>query len=307
VQGEAHRPSEEEAGLKRIVFGVVPMKLTVSTPIELKPGESVLLLSPGKDDDVAGSVGDLLRRHYGVDPIPLRFMKGNVEQGEEGCDILTDEGSIGVSERISGLAPLAGMVITLPSRGPGKLQSMADVARLLRGLVLPIQALLKSPAGKFLVLIHAREDAGTLNGLLVEGILGMLLSAAQEHSSVLFRTLEIGRDTDLGAALSAALDRGYAAVEMMHRDGGVFTSEGHVAPSAFGHISRLDLRPGDVLVMSGGATGIGAHLARSLVPFKPRLVFLGRTSLDQVTPKTSEIARTLADLHSAVGHVGESI
>ena len=28
--------------------------------------------------------------------------------------------------------------------------------------------------------------------------------------------------------------------------------------------------------MSGGATGISAHLARCLVPFTPRLVFLGQ-------------------------------
>ena len=50
--------------------------------------------------------------------------------------------------------------------------------------------------------------------------------------------------------------------------------------------------------MSGGATGISAHLARSLVPFMPRLVFLGRTSLDSGINRASEIARNLADLHS---------
>ena len=106
-------------------------------------------------------------------------------------------------------------------------------------------------------------------------------------------------------------------VEMIHRDGRVFTSEGRVAPSVFRDPSSLELSPGDVVVMSGGATGISAHLARSLVPFKPRLVFLGRTSLDpgvnSVKPRpahtpsesfafedrASEITRTLADLHSS--------
>ena len=79
----------------------------------------------------------------------------------------------------------------------------------------------------------------------------------------------------------------------------------------------MNLSPGDVVVMSGGATGISAHLARSLVPFMPRLVFLGRTSLDSnvdlakprpghlpseafaAGPRASEIARTLADLHAS--------
>ena len=98
-------------------------------------------------------------------------------------------------------------------------------------------------------------------------MLGLFLSAAQEYSSVQFRTLEIEQDTDLRVALHGALDRGYTAVEIIHRDGSVFTSEGHVAPSVFGDASSMILNPGDVVVMSGGATGISAHLARSLVPF----------------------------------------
>ena len=316
AQGETRRALDDEAALKRLVFGVVPMEHSAPVPLEMKPGESVLLFSPGKDDDIAGNAGDILRRDYGVDTIPLPFMKGKPRQGEEG-GVLTDEGAAKVSERISGLAPLAGMVITLPRKGPGRLRDMVDVSRLLRGFVLPLKAFLESPAGRFVVLIHDRENHETLSGLLVEGILGMFLSAAQEHPSVLFRTLEIGRETDLRAALSGALDRGYAAVEMIHRDGSVFTSEGHVAPSVFGPASSVNLSAGDVLVISGGATGISAALARSLVPFRPRLIFLGRTPLDQggdsgkprpgssspeadaPDSRSSEIARNLADLRSA--------
>ena len=186
-----------------------------------------------------------------------------------------------------------------------------------RGLFLLLKAFLQSPAKKFVVLIHSREDTETLGRLLAEGMLGLFLSAAQEHPSVQFRTLEIDRDTDLRVALRGALDRGYPVVEIIHRDGRIFTSEGHLAPSVFGDSSSLNLSPGDVVVMSGGATGISAHLARSLVPFTPRLVFLGRTPLDPgidpakprperssseaftSDPRASEIARTLADLHSS--------
>ena len=88
--------------------------------MELSPGESVLLLSPDRDDAIAGRAGDILRRDYGVDTIPMRFMQGALGPGEEGHDILTDEGSGRVAERISGLASLAGMVITLPQGGSGK-------------------------------------------------------------------------------------------------------------------------------------------------------------------------------------------
>jgi hypothetical protein len=166
------------------------------------------------------------------------------------------------------------------------------------------------------MLIHSREDTETPVHLAAEGMTGLFLSAAQEYPAVLFRTLKIGRSTDIRAALRDALDSGYTTVEMAHRDGRVFTSEGHVAPSLFSDFSSLDLNPGDVVVMSGGATGIGSHPARSLMPFKPRLVFLGRTLLDpcmNVTPlpmhptsapfvfedRALEITRTLTDLHAS--------
>jgi NAD(P)-dependent dehydrogenase (short-subunit alcohol dehydrogenase family) len=153
--------------------------------------------------------------------------------------------------------------------------------------------------------------------LLTEGLLGLFLSAAQEHPKVQFRTLEIDRDTDLPLALRAALDRGCAVVELIHREGKVFTSQGHLAPAVFGESPSLKLNPGDVVLMSGGATGISAHLARSLAPFAPRLVFLGRTQPDPCAhplephpePSSSasapdksrarEIAQNLADLHAS--------
>ena len=209
------------------------------------------------------------------------------------------------------------MVITLPPGGSARLKDTAEAARLLRGLFLVLKAFLQSPAKKFVVLIHSREDTETLGGLPAEGMLGLFLCAAQEYPSVQFRTLAIGPDTDLRAAFGGALDRGYPVVEMMHRDGRVFTSEGRVAPSVFNGPASLHLSPGDVIVMSGGAAGITAHLARSLAPFRPRLVFLGRTPLNPgINPgqpgskpapaetftadnRAVEMAQTLADLHAA--------
>ena len=317
VQDETLKPLQDEASLKRLVFKSVPMELSASAPIKLSQGESLLFLSPDRDDKITKNVGDIFRQDYGVETIPLLFMQTKGTE-QEGYDILTDEGSCKVSERISSLASLAGMVITLPEGWSIKLKGIADVSRLLRGLFLPLKAFLQSPAKKFVVLIHSREDAETLGRLPAEGMLGMFLSAAQEYSSVLFRTLEIDRDTDLRAALCGALDRGYnTAVEMIHCDGKVFTSEGHIAPSIFRNISSLNLNPGDIVVMSGGASGISAHLARGLVPFMPRIVFLGRTPIDTAnnSAKTAsgrllsevntfghralEIAQTLADLHSS--------
>ena len=316
VHNEILKSSEDTAGLKRLVFTSVAAELSASVPMRLSQGDAVLCLSPDRDDVLVKNVGDIFRRDYGADALPLLCMQAQ-GFGEEGYDILTDEGSRKVSERISSLASLAGMVITLPPGWSKRLRNTAEVSRFLRGLLLPLQTFLQSPAKKIVLLVHCREDAETLGRLLAEGLLGIFLSAAQEYSSVQFRTLEIEKKTDLRAALCDALDRGYPMVQMAHRDGRVFTLEGRIAPLIFRDLSRLDLRPGDVVVMSGGATGIGAHLARSLAPFQPRIVFLGRTSLDPgmnaVKPRSMpplsassahrdrslEIARTLADLHAA--------
>ncbi len=310
-------PSADEARLKRLVFNLAPVEPAASIPVDLSPGEAVLLLSPNPDDALAKSAGDLLRKDYGVDTFSLPFMPEHLGPGEEGHDIPTAAGFTGTAEKISGLGSLAGLVITLPDGGSERFAGMADVSRQLTGLFQLLKAFLQSPTGKFVVLIHAREETDALGRLLTEGLLGLFLSAAQEHPAVRFRTLEIDRDTDLPLALRAALDKGCAVVEFIHREGGILTSQGHLAPAVFGDPPTRTLNPGDVVVMSGGATGIGAHLARALAPFAPRLVFLGRTRLDpsahprephcEPSPSASaagksracEIARTLADLHAS--------
>jgi malonyl CoA-acyl carrier protein transacylase len=317
VRDEILKSSEDEASLKRLVFNHATVELAASVPMELNPGESILLLSPDRDDGIAESAGDILRLDHGVNTFSMPFMQTNFDPRKEGHDIRTDEGASRAVDRITGLPPLSGMVITLSQGGSGRLRSMADVSRLLRGLFLLLKTFLQSPAKKFVVLIHSREEAETLGRLLAEGMLGLFLSAAQEYPSVQFRTLEIDRDTDLRVALRGALDRGCTVVEIIHRDERFFTSEGHIAPSVFGDSPSLNLSPGGVVVISGGATGISAHLARCLVPFTPRLVLLGRTPLDPgvnptkpylehssseafpADPRASEIARTLADLRSS--------
>jgi malonyl CoA-acyl carrier protein transacylase len=297
VRDEALKAPEAEASLKRLVFKHTPIVVTASLPLELIPGESVLLLSANRDDAIAGRAGEIIRREYGVDTIPLFFMPGNSGAGEESRDLLTDQDFVRAAEKISRLESLAGMVISVPHVASGA-KGMADAAQLLSGFLLPLKVFLTSPEKKFVLLIQSREDSGTIAPLLAEGMLGLFLSAALEYSSVQFRTVEIEHDTDLQAALRGALERGCSQVEMIHCHGRLFTSEGQLAPLVFQDSPRLNLGPGDVIVMSGGATGISAHLAHSLVPFMPRLVFLGRTPLDSGIDRASEIARTLADLHS---------
>ncbi len=273
--------SAAEAPLKRLIFSLAPVVAGAPVPLALSPGETVLLLAPDMGDTLAKRAGEALRRAYGVAAVQMPLMPERAGPAEE--------------------RPAAGVVITLPQGSSKQVATMADVSRLLAGLAERLKGFLQSPARKFVILMHDREEADTPVGLLAEGLLGLFLSAAQEYPAVLFRTLEIGRDTDLPQALSAALDKGCATVELLCRGGQLYTSQAHLAPAAVDGPSRLELNPDDVIVMSGGAAGISAHLARSLAPFAPRLVFLGRTRLEPHSEpsRADEIARTLADLHAA--------
>jgi malonyl CoA-acyl carrier protein transacylase len=317
VREETRKPFPGDVCLKRIVFDQVAVEAATSNPVSLSPGESVLLLAPDGDNAIAAALKDALRQDYGVNAQRMLYLRGNSIPGEKTYNLLTHEGAGKASESIAVMADLAGLIITLPHDGPEGLPGMANVSRLLGGLFLQLKTFLRSPKKKFVVLVHRGADSETSGQLLAEGMLGIFLSAAQEYSSVQFRTLAIDRNADLQAALRGALDKGCSPVELVQRDGKLLTSAGHSAPVLFAEASGLKLSPGDVIVMSGGATGISAGLARSLAPFQPRLVFLGRTTLDPsldpaaqpltgqaqsdrsaASQRGSEIAGTLADLRS---------
>ncbi|MDY0222618.1 MAG: SDR family NAD(P)-dependent oxidoreductase [Desulfobacterium sp.] len=324
-QGALHHetlePEEGEESLKRLVFTHTTVELERSVPIELNPGGSVMILSSENHDTIAEKAGEILRMDYNLSTSLMAFLQDSAGLGKTGHDIRTEKGALQVQDIIAGLSSVSGLVIALSPGGLiGKI-TMADVSKLVQGFFLVVKAFLRSPNKKFVVLVHSRQELDIPQELLAEGMLGLFLSAALEYPSVQFRTVEIEPDTDLRRALGNALDRGATVVEMMHRKQELFTSEARLAPLDFSALSGmntgLNLGAGDVVVMSGGATGISAHLARSLAPFAPHLVFLGRTIVDSgftpaasnpeqpsskafiVESRASEIARTLAELHTS--------
>lgn len=292
-------PPLHGSDLKRIVFRHAPLASTTPLPLKLGLGESVLFLSAGSKDSIAANASAILCRDFGADVVSMQFMNGNNTQGEEGCDLLTGQGADQAAKRLTAMTNLVGLVINIPAEGLEDLKSMADVSLLLQGFLRLLQAFLQSPTKKFIVLLHSGEASETLSTVLAEGLHGLFLSAALEYTSVQFRTVKTKGDTDLAVVLKTALDSSYNGVEMVLSADKLMTSEGYSAPALFGSQSQLKLNPGDVVVMSGGATGISIHLARSLVPFMPRLVFLGRTEPLSGSNRAAEISRNLAEMHAA--------
>ncbi len=95
-----------------------------------------------------------------------------------------------------------------------------------------------------------------------------------------FRTVRTQYKSELRDAIRASLDRSQRVIETIYLGRNVCFPTRRKRPSVFQESEKLKLGPEDVVVFSGGGYGITSFLARSLVPFGCKLVFLGRTVLD---------------------------
>ena len=120
----------------------------------------------------------------------------------------------------------------------------------------------------------------TSGGVAGEGILGMFLAAAQEYSSVLFRTVALDASTELSSALDRAFDAGNPVIQQIYSGQEAFSLKASSEPLSLPEKPTLELGPEDVVVISGGARGVTWHIAKALAPFRSRVVLLGRTALD---------------------------
>ena len=161
-----------------------------------------------------------------------------------------------------------------------RLEGMADLSGLLAGFYPLLQSLGASPRKKFSLVLHRSSDENGEETLLSQGLLGLFLSAALEYPDVLFRTVGLEQEANLPLVLRQALDPQQPIIETYYNQGQLLTTGGRVALTEGTFEPSLVLNPQDVIVFSGGGYGITTHLAKSLAPFDPRIVLLGRTVID---------------------------
>ncbi len=271
--------SRERQNICRLIFRETPIDAGPVQLIELSPFESVAIFSTVSGTALSKSTGDIFRRDYGANIIPLTIVKDKMGQETNEFDLRADEGASMAAEHLHQINALAGMVLIVDDAPETKELSMEDVAHLLKGFFSSLKAFLESPAKKFVLLLHKTDSAEGAGRLLAEGLLGIFLSAAQEFEAVQFRTVKIHRNSEVRDAVRGALNRGQKIIETVFRDGETFSCIGVRAQSVFQESEDLELGAEDVVVFSGGGSGITSFLARSLVPFGCRMVFLGRSEV----------------------------
>jgi len=273
-------PASAGKVLKRVTFHPVPLADFTPQPLELTPSDTVAILFPAGSSEWRERVKDQFRREWGVNTKTFAFLEPNPGPEETGFDLRQPEEARRAAARLSEDDSLAGVVFLLDDSLKPELQVINGLTRLLQGCFSLMQALITAPRKKFALTLNCSQAETGGGDLLAQGLLGLFLSAASEHPDLVFRTVRLDLETDLAQALGQALDPGQPVIETRYLKGQALTMEGRVTPGAGGDSLSLALNRGDVVVFSGGGYGITTHLVKSLAPFNPQVVLLGRTSID---------------------------
>jgi malonyl CoA-acyl carrier protein transacylase len=270
----------EGDALKRLTFQPAPLPDFEPQPLELTAADTVAVFFPAGGSEWRERVTDHFSRQYGVRIRPCAFLESDPGADGLGFDLRQPEEARRAADLLREDDSLAGVVFLLDDSLEPALREMAGLTDLLRGCFSPVQALTAAPRKKFVLALDCSTSETGKGGLLAQGLLGLILSAALEQPDLLCRTVRLDRETDLARALSQALDPRQPVIETRYRQGQLLTGEGRVAPGAVTAEPTLTLNREDVVVFSGGGYGITPYLVKSLAPFKPRVVILGRTAVD---------------------------
>ncbi len=139
-----------------------------------------------------------------------------------------------------------------------------------------LKEFLASPARKACVLVLRDAPHGAPERVVFEGVLGMLLTLAQEYGSLAWRALRVAEDVDLPRAVIQTLTVP-GPVERMVRASLMSTPLYVPVPLAEACAKGAALGRGDVVLVSAGAKGVTYHVLETLAPLGVHLVLLGRS------------------------------
>ena len=168
-----------------------------------------------------------------------------------------------------------------------------DGAETLGKVFAALKALAANRSKHFCLAVSPAPEPNGNQGEIGEGVLGMMLAGAMEYESTAFRFVALEEGVEFEQALNQAVDNDSKIVELIFRPSGIMTREPKAVPFEADSIESI-LRPGDVVVLTGGARGITAEFARSLSAFDSRFALLGRSPEDSL-----EVAATVQGLRDA--------
>ena len=263
--------------IKRLVLEEAKLPSGSLSPLALKPGQEVAVLRTHPRSVLTADLSRYIESRWKAKSMPLDC----VGLGGNGAfDLRTPEGAQIAARRLKDAQSLAGLVLVLEGEAQSLLSGGEDIAAFLSGFFGCFKEFLSSKNRTFCLLLTRGVQPHTPGAVAGEGILGMFLAAAQEYSSMVFRTVALDASTELSSALDRALDPGEPVIQRFYRGQEAFSLKASSEPLSLPGTPTLELGPEDVVVISGGARGVTWHIAKALAPLRSRVVLLGRTALE---------------------------
>jgi malonyl CoA-acyl carrier protein transacylase len=280
----------QEESLKRLTFAEVPISNDSFQPLELSPMDSIIIVGPSSSEELCRQAGDIFRRDYGVHIEHFFYNPKHSEDEESLVDLMSESGLAEIKESIQSLESLAGLVLITDETFETRYSDTAALSDFLTGFFKIFREFIDKPTKKMAVCLQVGTESP---GAFLEAVTGLFLSAGLEFGSVHFRTVFRDQNTDLRMALRSAMDRSKKPLQLICRDNELYMLQGKSSAILIGDgPSGLQLGKDDVILISGGLSGVSAELGRSLAPFHPKLVFVGRTPIDSQSEQISENDKT---------------
>ena len=275
------KDAAEKLPIKRVVFKETAVENANVEPVELTALDSVTVLSTGSDTGLRERVGDVFRQDCGCGSVRhMSFLEDSRDVENGAFDPRTAEDARLVAKTLHDTKSMAGLAIILDDAVETGIRSIEDVSLVLEGFFSLLKRFLDSPDKKFVILINTSDAPWGFARLLTEGLLGVFLSAAHEFAGVLFRTVRVRGEAEVRETIRGALNRSQRCIETVFEADRTLTLSGEASPIVFSDEPRLKLGGDDVILFTGGCSGIMPYLARGFIPYGCKVAFVGRTPLE---------------------------
>jgi len=246
-------PREKKSPICRYVFVETALAEMDHKPLRLGPGKTVVVCAASASSKLFEALERLLNR-----------AGSNIR-------VVTEKATEAIVAAIHRVKDdLAGLVIL----AEGKADDSSAAIDRITSCFLAVQCFMASPHGSFVLF------AQNGRGMLFEGMLGMFLSASLEKPGTRFRCMEIRPGADLDKSFSAALECMSETIEMISMPDGFFTTTLQPVCGQLEINEQWSKKEGAV-VISGGARGITAWIARTTAASGYPLVLCGTSPMDQ--------------------------
>ncbi len=277
---DSHEPDSEKVSLKRLVFVEESFEGAQPAPVELDSLESVAVLSATGGSGIRKQLSSILRRDYGLTTAPLCFTGETFTSTDLFVDLLDKNSTSMIHEREDEIKSWSGLVLIIDERLEDRLSCFADAAQLLTGFFSLLKTFMESKTKKFVMVLRKGEPDEIYGRVLWQSVTAMFLSAAQEYSSVQFRSVVLDDNTDMNIAMRSALDRNKQTIEHIWKNKVMHTRACRPEPIHYEKSSTMALESRDVILVTGGGYGITSKLAEGLADLGCKLALVGRTVLD---------------------------